>query len=204
MRDERISSIEQVVSVAWPTVLEDWRAGEETVWGSVFKERGYDSWWEWRESYVKDLGLEGREWKETIVENPHEVISDLIIGGYRGWKKYRPEGKDAATYADVARPVMEGEMSYEGAPRADVRTNDRVKTLIEKIHDTTILVLQCGDLSVVMDGAHRCAATAVEALDGNRSNFFIRLRICSFPESDRHLLEDFARDRLAVVKKKND
>jgi hypothetical protein len=73
--------------------------------------------------------------------------------------------------------------------------------LVGKIRDTTILVLQCPGLQVVLEGAHRCAATSLEAVDAApRSSFVARFLFCEFEESERPLLEAFARDR-AVVRK---
>lgn len=183
-------------SVRWQEVLDEWRASEEKQWEPVFRERGFASWWEWRQSYLEELEVGKREWKEERVDRPHTVIPGLVIGGYRGWKQYRPVGKDTATFADVARPVAEGERSYAGTPRVDIRTNTKVMELVGHLRDTSILVLRCPSLQVVLEGAHRCAATSVEAVDvGSRSKFSARLRFCEFDETERPLLEAFARDR---------
>lgn len=190
--------------ITWADVLRDWEAAEAQRWESVFRERGYNSWWEWRKSYVEQLGLEDREWIEESIDNPHDVIPTLVIGGYRGWKPYRPAGLDVATFADVARPVESGGRSILDEPRIDVRTNETVMSLVGNMNDSTLLVLQSGDLRVLLDGTHRAAATAVEALDGPRSSFVATLRSCQFDASERPLLEAFARDRRATIKKKND
>jgi len=191
--------------IDWSTVLADWKTAEEKSWESLYFERGFDSWWEWRESYIEDLGLADRQWREEVIDNPHEVIPQFAIGGYRGWKKYRPAGKRVATYADVAIPVQPGELSFEGELRQDVRTNERVQELVGYLHDTTFLILQSPSLSVVLDGAHRCATIAVEAKDHiPYSNFRAFLRLATFSDEETNLLCKFAEDRKAIVKKKSD
>ncbi len=192
--------MEKPREIRWETVLDEWRAAEEGQWEPLFRERGFGSWWEWRQSYVPELGIENRTWTEQVVERPHGVIPGLAVGGFRGWKQYRPADKDCATYADVARPFAAGELSYAGAPRVDVRTNKKVMDLVGNLRDTSVLVLRCPSLSVVLEGTHRCAAVAVEAQDGIRSSFAVGLRFCEFKESERPLLEAFARDRAAVIK----
>ncbi len=192
-------------TISWINVLADWKAAEEKNWESFYHERGYASWFEWRESYIEDLGLMDRNWTEEVIKNPHEVIPNFTIGGYQSWKKYRPSGKRVVVFADVAVPVQSNEISYDNEPRQDVRTNGRVSGLLGNLHDTTFLILQSPSFSVVLDGTHRCAAIAVEAYDGVPfSDFHARLRFAAFFENETSLLRIFAEDRKAVVKEKSD
>ncbi|TAK03629.1 hypothetical protein EPO34_00500 [Patescibacteria group bacterium] len=185
----------------WQKVLSDWQREEEEAWRPLYTECGFGSWLEWRKSYIDDLQLERRVWTETVIENPHDVVPAYAIGGYKGWKPYRPAGKDVATFADVAAPAAPGEVAFDGTPRLDVRTNRKVASLVGALHDFHIIVLRCGDLNVVLEGTHRCAATAVEAADGNRSRFRLTVRTAAFDSSERALLEEFCRERAAVIKK---
>lgn len=188
----------------WNNVLTDWREAEEAHWTDFAKERGYENWWEWRKSYATDLGLEHRTWTEEVIEDPHAYVKQLDIGGYRGWKKYRPANVDTARFEQVATPPSDGEISFDDQERVDVRTNDRVQNFVNNLHDTTILVLKSGEFKVLLDGHHRCAAIAVEALDGSKSDFNLTVRTCQFDESKLELLKTFAKDREIIVKKKHD
>ncbi|MBI2473515.1 hypothetical protein HYV70_03115 [Candidatus Uhrbacteria bacterium] len=191
--------------IDWNTVLRQWQEGEEKQWEQLIRERGFSSWWEWRKSYVKELDLEQREWREEIIMKPHDVIPDLVLGGFRGWKQYRPADKDLVTFREMVSPVVSGEVSYAQTSRVDMRTNSRVMSLVGNLTDTSLLVLRSSDFSVVLDGTHRCAATAIEVVDTflQPSSFVARLRTCQFSESERELLEAFARDREIVIKKEN-
>lgn len=189
------------MEMSWENVLQDWQASEEEAWRLVYAERGFATWREWRESYVHDLRLDTREWSEELVVDPHRVVPGYAIGGYKGWKRYRPARKDVATYADIVRPPVPGEPSYAGEDREDVRTNGKVFALIGELRDATILALRCGDLTVVLDGSHRCAAIAIEAVDDRRSAFTLRVRSAAFAPEERTLLEEFCKDRELVVKK---
>ncbi|MBT4856922.1 hypothetical protein HON52_01915 [Candidatus Uhrbacteria bacterium] len=190
--------------IDWTTVLADWKDSEEEIWRSHYTERGYDSWWQWRKTYSAEFDLPARRWTEEIVEDPHDVIPAIKIGGYRGWKIYRPAGLEIATFADIARHIVAGELSILGELRIDVRTNEKVKNRAGNLHDTTLLVLRSGDFTVLLDGTHRAAAIAVEAIDDIKSSLKVTLRVCHFDDSERSLLEKFAKDRRYVVKKKND
>lgn len=187
--------------VEWSRVHQDWRQAEEERWRPLYESRGFKDWWEWRQTYVAELGLEQREWSEEMVQDPHQVIPQLVIGGFPGWKQYRPLGRDLATFADIVIPPTPGELAYNGSPRVDVRTNQTVMGLVGNLHETTLMGLACEDLKVALDGAHRDTATAIEAQDGSpRSSFTARMRWCQFDPSERHLLEAFARDRKAVTR----
>lgn len=205
MPEHKTEHRESSTSIPWQAVLEGWQAGEQEQWRELYTERGFASWWEWRESYVQELKLDRREWREEKVVHPHEVIPTLAVGGYKGWKKYRPAGKDVATFADLVIPPAPGELSYDSTPRVDVRTNQKVMDLVAHLRDTNFLVLRAGDFSVLLEGSHRAAAVAVEALDAAaRSSFTAALRVCHFGDAERSLLEAFARDRQIVVKKKHE
>ncbi|MDG1949312.1 MAG: hypothetical protein P8J32_00640 [bacterium] len=192
------------MNIEWKQVLKGWREAEEAHWTNFAKERGYDSWWEWRKSYVTDLGLEERAWTEEVLDDPHSYVKQLHIGGYRGWKKYRPANVDTATFEQVATSPTEGELSYAGEERVDVRVNGRVQEFVRKLHDTTILVLRSGDIEVLLDGHHRCAAIAIEGQDGTKSEFNLTVQICQFANGELELLKTFAQDREIIVKKQHD
>lgn len=179
----------------WETVFNDWKCAEEEIWRPHFTERGFESWQEWRQTYIDELGLERREWYEIIIENPHAVIPGYAIGGYRGWHKYRPEGKELSLFSDIAKLVKAEEQSYEGGERVDVRTNNKIRSLLGNVGDTIIIAMRCVNLAAVLEGTHRCAAIAVEAHDkGPYSSGVFRMRYADFNEQEMNFLKEFCRD----------
>lgn len=192
------------MNLKWTQVLNDWQKSEEHQWEPLYTQRGYDSWWEWRESYMKELQLADRDWTQEVRDDAHAYVTQLHVGGYRGWQQYRPENIHAATFEQVTKTVNEEERNYTGELRVDVRTNEKIMNLIGKLHDTTILVLKSGDFEVLLDGHHRCAAIAIESTDGPRSNFNLTVRTCHFKENELDLLKTFAKDRHIVIQKKHD
>lgn len=192
------------MNISWSTVLDGWREGEEAQWEPLYTQRGYDSWWEWRESYMKELHLADRTWTQEVIEDPHAYVKQLHIGGYRGWHQYRPEGIEAATFEEVVTPPTDNEMNYAGEARVNPRTNEKIMSLVGQLKDTTILVLKSGDFQVLLDGHHRCAAIAIESTDGPRSNFQLTIQTCHFEPNEEELLRNFGKDRAIVIKKKHD
>ena len=190
------------MKITWQEVLRDWEADEVERYRGLYESRGFDSWLEWRRSCFEDLQLAERTWSEALIENPYDVVPQLHIGGFQGWFKYRPERKLHATFADVVRVPIAGEVSYEGEARVDVRTNDGVMRFKSNPGPVTLLVLIAGDFRVVLEGTHRSAAIAAIAADGLEQLLNpVTARICRFDDSERVLLEDFARDRKATKKK---
>ena len=182
------------MQITWEEILKDWEADEVERYRELYESRGFNSWREWRQSYIDDLHLDTREWTQEECECPYDVIPTFVIGGYPGWHTYRPAGKDLTTFADVARPVQEGDMSFSGEPRIDVRTNEGVMRFTRDLQDAVILVLRCDDLRVVLDGTHRSAAIAVTAHDQlTRLVDSVTVRTCHFDSSERSL------DRKSVV-----
>jgi hypothetical protein len=183
----------------WHDVLDEWRKSEEEVCKSLYRSRGFASWLTWRLTDIGGLGLERRAWKEETVPDPHLNVRSFAIGGYRGWKKYRPADKPVSTFDDIAMVPAPGEVAYDGSPRVDVSTHPIVLSLLGNLRDTTILGLRCGDLTVVLDGTQRCAAIVLESMLVNHSAFRLTMRSAEFAPAERHLLEDFCRDRHLAI-----
>src|SRR6185503_14245750 len=54
----------------------------------VAKEKGFGSIAEWRLATALKLGMDKKEWSLVTIENPDEVLPNIIIGPYRGWSKF--------------------------------------------------------------------------------------------------------------------
>ena len=135
--------------VPWSEVLEHWRAAEEESWRQYYTERGFATWEDWRITYRAALGLPERAWSLVLAEDmPH-----WFIGGFQGWKKYRPMGQDFTTFADVARSPQ-------------LLDNPKVKALVDGLCETTFIGLRCGNDIALIDGTHRAAAYAYRAAHG--------------------------------------
>lgn len=183
-------------AVTWDEVFAGWRNAEEEIWRSVYEGFGWETWNAWRTMMIADLNLQKRTWTEEILKDPHVDIPLFAIGGWNGWKKYRPAGKDIALFGDIVRPPQPGEQSYLGEPPSDVRTNDKVKPLIGCVHDTTIIALQFPDTIAVLDGTHRCAAIAIEARDGGaKSSGTFCVQLAHFDDSENDVLKKFCTNR---------
>lgn len=135
--------------VPWSEVLEHWRDAEEESWRPYYTERGFATWDEWRAVYRAALRLPERTWrKEPAVDIPL-----WYIGGFQGWKKYRPEGERATTFATVAESPL-------------LLENAKIMSLVDSLRATTFIGVRCGNDIALIDGTHRASAYAYRAAHG--------------------------------------
>lgn len=132
--------------VPWSEVLACWREAEEESWRPYYTERGFATWEEWRIACRAVLELPNRVWQKVPAEN----IPSWYIGGFQAWKKYRPIGDEATTFATVARsPIL--------------LENAKIMALVNNLHATTFIGLRCGNDIALIDGTHRASAYAYRA-----------------------------------------
>jgi len=169
--------------MTWNDVQALWRTAEEEHWRAEYVRRGFADWWEWRKTYVDDLGLDRREWRVEVVPEPLTTVPSWFLGGWRGWKQYVPPDVAAfPTFADVARhPAL--------------RDNRTVMDMVGQLRPTRLIALRCGGETAVLDGTHRAAAIAVMAHDGGYAVPPIEIAVADI---EPELFERFRRGRLFV------
>jgi hypothetical protein len=190
----------ETVRLPWSDVVNEWRQREEEVWRELYTQRGFADWTAWRESYFTELRLAERAWQAEVLSEPHTLVHSLYIGGFPGWFRYRPQGSELTTFAELAVPPTEGELNRNGELREDIRSNPKVAPMIGALHDTSVIVLRAPGFSTLLEGTHRMAALAAEEHDGNRSAFTLTLQVADFTAEELPFLQAFARERRAVVR----
>lgn len=157
---------------------------------------------EWRQTYIDDLVVENEMWVEETIEHPESVVPGWDLGGWKGWKPYRPEGKNVTTFGDVAEAIF---TNKEGISAEHAEKIRGLASMLEDIlikSNGKILRLRCGNDSAVVEGTHRLAAFtyAVRAglpVPSRLPNVFT----VTIPEVRRDVFDAFCEDRPALLGK---
>lgn len=137
----------------WKEIFTIWRIREEAVWRQHHLDRGFATWEEWRLHQLAHIGLqpEGRYWRLYHLAQSEKSVPQLLIGAYRGWQQYQPEGAETVTFAEVAE-------------HPKLPDNQAMQRLLEFPPQTRrIFGLRFGHQVVIRDGTHHCAALALAA-----------------------------------------
>ena len=143
--------------IAWEEVFEFWREneGDDSKWGPHAKKRGFDSWEEWRSTYVSPLKLNDRKWTLCRVTDPILSVPSFCGGPFNGWiENVYGDAGNTPTFEIIAQKL--DEMKHEG-----------VRSLLDSFPNrTTVIGVMRGDDIVIVEGMHRCAAIALAAAEG--------------------------------------
>lgn len=158
-------------SVTWQEVFDYWRESEaDAGWDTVWKERGFESWDQWRETYADELGLAQATWEEfEVSRDPREFAAGLWAGGFNGWADFWPEGTQCARMSQIA-------------DHPNVPHNDKIKKILEDFpKKTTIMLLSYATEYTVFEGMHRCATLALMKKWGQPVDTQLRAFVASLP-----------------------
>lgn len=152
-----MQDLEFIRPLGWNEVFEFWRGNEagNPDWVKVAQDRGFDSWEEWRRTYVAPFRLEEREWTLHRVTDPMVSVPKFHGGPFRGWiEKIYGDAGPTPTFEEVAK-------------RPAAQENGRVLSLLESFPaETTITGVRTPQGIVVLEGTHRCAAIALAKAGG--------------------------------------
>ncbi len=165
----------KIREVSWEDVFSDWKEREKGIWDEHFRERGYVSWDAWRSKLVAPIHPERRVWKLYRIEEPEEIIPEMWIGGFKGWRKYLSTGQRCIQFKDLVRS-------------SGIKENKKVLDLLKNFpKETTIIAVRLGEEMVLLEGMHRGTALALAASEGRRIETKLTVALTDFDESERDL-----------------
>jgi hypothetical protein len=141
--------------VSWTEVFAEWKAteGADPVWQEfAVREKGWNSWEEWRGHQVAVFGAEKREWRLYEILLPNDTIPKFRIGPYGGWQKHF-EKKNVHTFADLAREHTDW-----------ISQNIGVRSRLANFPQPTQFIgiyLEQDNVIVLYEGHHRASAIAL-------------------------------------------
>ncbi|MFC1617798.1 hypothetical protein ACFL2B_00795 [Patescibacteria group bacterium] len=139
----------------WPEIFQTWKNEEGVMpeWQQVARDKGWDSWEEWRGAGFKKVGATKRRWFVYTIPDPLKTVPLWRIGPYKSWQKHFPEAEqNQHTFADLGE-----EFSPEN--------NSKIKGLIDNFPAATQFVGFVIDdrTIVIIEGHHRATALAMAA-----------------------------------------
>lgn len=136
----------------WEEVFIFWyeNEGHKENWINLAKERGYNSWADWRlSSYADKFECQKVDWGLYEIQNAPRVIADFYGGPFRTWVENYYEGQETKSFAEL---IKNSEVKNKTAVQA-MSLNFPV--------DKKITFLQLQDRIYVIEGMHRCCALAL-------------------------------------------
>lgn len=167
----------------WNNVWQAWleREGTRDDWKQIAREKGWQSWEEWRDAWVRNFGAQMRRWRRYTILNPLEIVPNFRVGPTQSWQKNFPESeRNKHTFSSLVERV-----SYD--------TNGKVQGILENFPDPTEFIgIVMPDNSIVdIEGHHRAAALAIAAKQGREIDFeqLPTIALTPFEEGEEALLD---------------
>lgn len=166
----------------WDDVWQAWRKREGTRedWQQVAREKGWQSWEEWRNAWVSNFGAQRRRWLRYSILNPLGTVPKFRVGPTQSWQKNFPENeRNTHTFATLVEKV-----SYE--------QNEKVRGILENFPDPTEFIgIVMPDKSIVdIEGHHRATVLAIAAKQERKISFrqLPTIAITPFEKGEEELL----------------
>ncbi len=144
----------------------------------------------WRETYLRGIHPELREWAERNVSTADTL--EWRLGGWSGWKSYRPEGKTYTTFHDVIAAIDSPEAIIPTGHRD--RIPETAKDISNILANSVAIIIRCRSSVAVLEGTHRISALAYAITHHLPVPDDIRVIETILPETERDLFELFCED----------
>lgn len=189
-----LQHLKRLRNATWEEVFAVWKAheGADPVWQEFArKEKGWDSWAQWRSYQASHFEAATRTWMLYEIENPNELIPKFRLGPFHGWQKHYEE-KNIYTFEDLVRD------HYEWVSQ-NIGVRSRMKAFPQNTQCIGLYIEQ-DDTIVLYEGHHRAAAVALAVHDGTPISFQTNptIALTSIQGDARALL-----DRLLTEKSEN-
>lgn len=160
-------NIKKIRDLEWEEVFLFWymNEGQSEYWIELAKERGFDSWADWRLSYTGPCDCANTEWGLYEISNPEKVISGFYGGPFKTWIENVYDGERKKSFKEIAKSKI-------------VINNSKINEIVNNFSlDNTIIALQVKEKIYVIEGMHRCCALALMAEQNKQVSKKIRVAI---------------------------
>ncbi|MEX1112605.1 MAG: hypothetical protein WEC84_04025 [Candidatus Andersenbacteria bacterium] len=145
--------LEHMQPLSWDEAFAIWHSNEahNPSWQQLVRERGFDSWEEWRMTYATPLALPSRSWHLYRIHNPLQVVPTFQGGPFKTWI--------ARYYGGISQPPFSKIVQHP-----QILANPSINSLFSSFPTkTTIMGLQQSEVITIIEGMHRCCALALAA-----------------------------------------
>lgn len=160
---EEIKGLRFAGETTWEEVWQRWAADEsnDQGWQQVARDKGWDTWEEWRLAWVANFQAATRKWLLYTIEQPLDTVSNLLIGPAQGWQNRFPEDqRNIYTFADLVE-------------RDCFSQHQKIQSILDNFPERTQLIglVKPNGEIVCIEGHHRAMALAI-AQKQNREMVF--------------------------------
>lgn len=143
--------IKFIQKLTWQEVYKFWAECEENRdnWVRYYQKRGFPSWKEWRDTYIKPFGCEKLEWGLYEITDPMVTVPEFCGGPFRTWIEKFYDGKQTLRFLQLA-------------DLKDIQTHQGIQEIKQNFPwDKKIIGMLVGNEIFVIEGTHRCCAIAL-------------------------------------------
>lgn len=143
-------SLEFLRPIEWSEIFDEWREREayQQSWQKHWRERGFDSWDEWRSTYIKPYRPETLDWSLYRISDPIKASPDMYGVPTDTWIRGAYDGKTTRRLRNI--------IDYP-----PVRENPKVEAIRKNFPKETMMIgLLFHDDIVLIEGMHRAVALA--------------------------------------------
>ena len=145
-------NFKKIEPLTWKEVFSFWydNEGENPDWINLAKERGFESWKDWRmQAYALPFGCDKADWSLYEVEHPEKVICNFYGGPFSTWVKKFYGGDREKKFSELAEnKELQGYKKIQ-----DIISNFPV--------DKVITCLDLNGKIYVIEGMHRSTSLAI-------------------------------------------
>lgn len=161
-------------ALQWSDVFGMWKELERdsSFIQAMWKDRGYDSWDEWRLEYARPLKLETLRWDLFEIAEPMESVPRFYGGPFKSWVKF--------VYGNYVHPTMNDICKSEY-----ITKNDKIHDLIAHFPEKTALIaVNVNGRITIIEGMHRCSAIALAKRNGDMIKSKIVIALAQHPDHE--------------------
>jgi hypothetical protein len=142
----------------WEEVFLSWykNEGERKNWKAIAKERGFESWADWRlNGYARRFECAKADWGLYEIENPSKIVSGWFGGPFRSWIEKFYNNDKTKSFGELAT-------------NSNIANYPPIKSMAKKYPvDSVITALELKNKKIfVIEGMHRSCALALMQKQG--------------------------------------
>jgi hypothetical protein len=135
---------------SWETIFAEWERLEAPSqdYTAIWQERGFASWQEWREAYIKPLEIEGEIWNIGVLPNPTKTLLEFYGAPTYSWQQKVYGGAQILPFSEIIQTPF-------------VQTRKKIKLVQENFPSETMLIaIEYQGKKILIEGMHRACALA--------------------------------------------
>ncbi len=172
-------------TIPWCEVEKMWEARERGIWDEHIKQRGYDSWFDYRIK-AQPCELATLQWEELTVTDPN-LVGTVLCGPFQGWAQYHESGlRESYPFSVIAEsPVL--------AANERVQAN---QARLEREGVAHAIALSYKNELVLIDGHHTLSAYCLNLKQGKAIRSQLILHVGKIPPHMESTFEKYKRGEI--------